>query len=87
MLSALPNLLRLDLTGNTLASLDGLTAHTSLKWLSVASNALTSVPALDFPELQVLGITLPQDTVSDTPMWELSVHSLAATIIALFRYP
>ena len=53
MLSALPKILRLDLTGNALTSFEGLTTHTSLKWLSVASNAVTSVPALDFPELQV----------------------------------
>ena len=52
-LPALTKLLRLDLTGNALVSLDGLTAHTALKWLSVASNAVTSIPALHFPELQV----------------------------------
>ena len=53
MLSALPKLLRLDLTGNKLTSMEGVTASTSLKWLSVASNDVTSIPALDYPELQV----------------------------------
>eukprot|EP00208_Stichococcus_sp_RCC1054_P003893 CAMPEP_0206144720 /NCGR_PEP_ID=MMETSP1473-20131121/25013_1 /ASSEMBLY_ACC=CAM_ASM_001109 /TAXON_ID=1461547 /ORGANISM="Stichococcus sp, Strain RCC1054" /LENGTH=328 /DNA_ID=CAMNT_0053540631 /DNA_START=406 /DNA_END=1388 /DNA_ORIENTATION=- len=49
-------LLRLDLGGNKFTELGGLTASTSLKWLSLAHNQLTALPPLDIPELQVLNI-------------------------------
>ena len=50
---SLPRLLRLDLAKNRLTSLEALSAHSSLKWLSVAHNGIAAVPALDIPELQV----------------------------------
>lgn len=42
----------LDLAGNGFAAFGGLAASTSLKWLSLAHNALPAVPQLDIPELQ-----------------------------------
>lgn len=45
-------LLRLDLSDNLFKELGGLSASTSLKWLSVANNQLETVPQLEIPELQ-----------------------------------
>lgn len=49
-------LLRLDLTDNKFVELGGLSASTSLKWLSLANNQLTTVPKMDIPELQAIKI-------------------------------
>jgi hypothetical protein len=56
VLPSLPRLLRLDLSGNRLTSLEALFAHSSLKWLSIAHNGIAAVPALDIPELQVTSV-------------------------------
>ena len=53
MLPSLPQLLRLDISGNRLTSLEALSAHSGLKWLSIAHNGIDAVPPLDIPELQV----------------------------------
>ena len=53
VLPSLPRLLRLDLGGNRLASLNALAAHSALKWLSVAHNGISALPPLHIPELQV----------------------------------
>ena len=52
-LEALQQLLRLDLSANQLTKLGGIANSTSLKWLSLASNALRKLPPLNIPELQV----------------------------------
>ena len=52
VLPSLPRLLRLDLGGNRLASLNALAAHSALKWLSIAHNGVTALPPLNIPRLQ-----------------------------------
>ena len=57
VLPSLPRLLRLDLSGNRLTSLEALSVHSSLKWLSVANNGITTIPPLSIPELQVTRVS------------------------------
>lgn len=59
------SLSRLDVSKNELASLDGLGAVTSLRWLSAAGNAVTSAEALR--DLEKLEVRL------DACVWELCV--------------
>ena len=58
-LPALPQLTRLDLSGNRLSSVDGLAACAGLKWLNLASNQISSLgPLASLSSLQVQHLTL-----------------------------
>jgi Leucine-rich repeat (LRR) protein len=45
-LDACPNLARLDVSKNSLTSLEGATLNKKLRWLSAASNQITSIDPL-----------------------------------------
>lgn len=53
-LSTFSQLIRLDLSNNTLTSLEGVSQNVTLKWLSAQSNQITALTGLDtLKQLQV----------------------------------
>ena len=54
-LSTCSQLIRLDLSNNSLTSLEGVSQNTTLKWLSAQSNQISGLAGLDtLKQLQVL---------------------------------